>query len=541
MKKMKRIILAMVVTLAALLLAGCGNGLGRGGGVAGAGGFEFTGYPMYAPGESVSFFTFVSFGMDGTVETWEDSPFFQMLREAIGVDVDWQFPVAGAVDQQAMLDLMIMSGDLPDVIFSHRIMPDAERLLNEGVFRDLTPFIEDYAPNYFAFLQEKPVRDRAMKTDDGRYFAFGFFREEGSWADSFQGPLVRQDWLDELGLPTPTTVSDWDNTLRAFHENYDATFATAWGRFNGTGFIAGAFGAHGGANFRLFIDPRTNTVQLANVQPEWRDFMAHMNGWWNEGLINQDLIAVDDAAMRTMTLNDQVGLTSAPISALALWTQDAEEIGSPADWRAIPWPTGDDGTLVAVFGGPGVAMDAAGITSNVSDDRMELVMRVLDFGYSREGFLQWNFGTEGYTWNMVDGTPTFSDVVHNQPDGIHHAMLRFSGTVWGAPSIQSSEVLRQRHPARSMDAQDIWFFPNPELASNWVYPPRGMALSAEEAERAAQIQGALSTFVNETTVRFLTGADSLDNFDSFVAQVEAMDLAELLALHQAAYERFLAR
>ena len=226
-----------------MLLAACGQSGNNGS--AGSVDFTFAGYPMYAPGTTVTVYVANTMGMHHSFANAEESPFFIGLNEALGVDIQWMHPVAGAGDELTEMNLMIASGDLPDVIINHQIMPDAERLIDEGVFRDLTPFIQEHAPYYHAVLLADPVRHNAMRTDTGRYFGFGFFREDGGWNDTFQGPLVRQDWLNELGLPMPTTISDWDTTLRAFNEAHGATLVLPWGRFNTTGFVAGAFGAHG--------------------------------------------------------------------------------------------------------------------------------------------------------------------------------------------------------------------------------------------------------------------------------------------------------
>ena len=41
-----------------------------------------------------------------------------------------------------------------------------------------------------------------VKTDDGRYFGFPFIRGD-VYLQTYIGPIVRQDWLDELGLEAP--------------------------------------------------------------------------------------------------------------------------------------------------------------------------------------------------------------------------------------------------------------------------------------------------------------------------------------------------
>ena len=505
-----------------------------------AGDSWFNGYPMDVPGFSMSIYAANSFGMHASLATWEDSPFLTGLNEHVGLDIEWLHPPAGAGDEQTELQMMIVSGNLPDVIVTHQIMPDADRLIEEGVFQDLAPYIQQWAPNYYAVLQADPVRHAAMKTDAGRYHGFGFFREAGGWNDSFQGPLVREDWLEALNLPVPKTISDWDNTLRAFKDEYNATLITHWNRFQTAGFVAGAFGAYASTAYRLYLDPRTDTIELAQVQPEWKDYIEHMNMWWSEGLINQDLMTLDDVAVRGMMLNDESGLSFSAMSQITNWTLDAIEHDTGARWIGIPTPTADDGSISMVFGGPGITGYTAGITNSVGEDRMEVVMRMLDYAYSPEGNLYWNFGTEGVSWNMVNGVPTFSDLLYDDPNGISEAMQWWSGTVWGGPAIQATAIIVTRNLPVAVEANDTWFYSFPELAQKFTLP-RGMSLNAAEASRAGELEGAIQTYVTEMAASYLIGNESTSNFDDFVENVERMGLQELLSLYQAAYERFRSR
>jgi putative aldouronate transport system substrate-binding protein len=165
---------------------------------------------------------------------------------------------------------------------------------------------------------------------------------------------------------------------------------------------------------------------------------------------------------------------------------------------------------------------------------------MLDFAYTADGFMYWNFGKEGVSWNWEDGRPIFSDLLHNDPNGIHGAMEMYVGSVWNGPTIQATEVLVQRNRPQSIEANNTWFYNNRAFSEFWVRP-RGMALSAEESGRAEIIEGPLATYVNEMSIRFFTGAEPIDNYDDFVATMYSMGLEELLSLYQAAYERWLAR
>jgi len=534
--KRKISIILAVLLVATLFVSACGEGGGR----SGSGAINFTGYPMDAENVKVSFWLWGGPQLHSSIASWEDSPFHSGLNEHVGVDIEWRFPPAGASDEAQEFNLIILSGDLPDIMFSDRIMRDAERLIDENVFRDLTDNIQGYAPNYYEFLQQRPARDRAFKTDSGRYFGFGFFREDDGWNDTFQGPLVRKDWLDELGLSLPVTVSDWDRTLRAFNDAYGAVFTAPQGRFNPSGNIAGAFGAWGGTHMRIFVDRTDGQVKVAQALPGWKNYAEQMAIWWRDGLIDQDLFSNDDAIVRAKALNNETGLAYSSMGQLSGWINDAISEDTGSNWIGLDYPRGNDGSKTFVFGGPGIGSTSASITTKVEDNRLEVVMRLLDFAYSPEGFMYWNYGTEGVSWNTVNGSPIYSDLLHNDPDGIHGAMEKFVGSVWNGPTIQATQVLVQRNQPAAIEANNTWFYANEAIAQDFPLP-RGMALSADEMSRAEPLEGPIRTYIEENTVQFLTGLKPISDFDNFVSEIERMGLAELLAIYQAAYERWLGR
>ena len=48
---------------------------------------------------------------------------------------------------------------------------------------------------------------------------------------------------------------------------------------------------------------------------------------------------------------------------------------------------------------------------------MKLCLQMLDYAYTQEGFLFWNYGVEGESWVMGDdGIPKFTDLVNNDQD-----------------------------------------------------------------------------------------------------------------------------
>ena len=49
----------------------------------------------------------------------------------------------------------------------------------------------------------------------------------------------------------------------------------------------------------------------------------------------------------------------------------------------------------------------------------------------------------------------------------------------------------------------------------------------------------IETYTNEMVDKFIMGVEPLDKFDDYVKQVENMGLADVLAVYQAAYDRYM--
>jgi len=497
----------------------------------------FTGYPMDRKDITISWAMYEGYQVNPSFAKADDSPFHSILKDKLGVNIDWiTVPVGG--DGTQAFNMMIASGDWPDVFFKGDIVKDAARYIDEGVVRDLTPYIREHSPAYFAWLQTSSDYDKSMKTDAGQYFGYGFFREAGGWNDTYQGPLVRRDWLNEQGLPLPKTIGDWDVTLQSFKDNYGAVLSFANSRINSAG-ICGAFGAYGGWQFRPYIDGG-KVIKLANSQSEWGDYLAKMNEWWRNGLLDQDFLTVDDTMARSNALNGKMGVSFSSMGQLSNWDSDAEAAGEGADWVGLQYPTGDDGTLSCVFGGLGIGNMAALITTKCSDEKLEIVMRAMDYAYTDEGNLYWNFGEQGLSWDYdADGNPMYLPIVTEDPDGLNNAIDKYGGSTWSGNCIQATLLLYLKNKPKAIEANDLWFYPNIPVTTMWL--PSGVAFSADESNLIADIRTSMDTYIQEMAIKFINGEESLGDFDKYVTNLENMRLQELLGIYQSAYDRYQAR
>ncbi len=472
--------------------------------------------------------------------SYTESPFHTGLAENTGIEVEWVFPTTGTDATQAF-NLMLNSGELPDIIINNNLGKDAEQYIDEGIIRDLTEILPQKAPNYWKYLQSNSYNNKSVKTDNGKYYGFVGFRES-QWNAVYIGPVVRKDWLEECGLEVPVTIADFDKVIRTFNDKYGAKFAFSIVSTKMNVGLAGSFGTRGSfaiEDNELFYLDDNQKVQCSMATTNWKNYMSQLNQWYKEGLIDTDTLTIDDAGMRTKVLNNKVGIAITSMGQMTNWLADATNEGSTANWEGIPYPVLNAGdTVMYTQMDDTVRPLAAAITTSCDEDKVDIALKWLDYFYSEEGIRYTNFGTEGETYTMVDGVPTYTDLILKDPEGASAALDKYACAQWGSIGIQAEQLVRQKNNPTAVTAVDTWL-QNQETEKH-IYPS-GVIKTAEESNEAASITAALQTYIQEMSLKFVTGEESLDNFDKFLADLDNMGLQKLLTIQQAAYDRFLQR
>lgn len=476
-----------------------------------------------------------------------ESPFHMGLMDKLGVNIEWMFPTTGADGGTFTSTLLADPDNLPDIMSCY-FMDNANQYLEDEIIWDLTDYIQTYAPDYYAWLQTNPAYDRAMKTDNGQYYAFGFFREDGGWNDTYLGPVVRKDWLDECGLEIPTTISEFENVIRVFHDTYGATFDAAYSRFWTEG-VAGAFGAYGNADAGYGWYVKDGKVGLGQAEPEWRDYVSWQNKLWEEGLIDQDILTEDDTTIKNKIHNDKCGIAITSMGQLNNWNKERVSDGKEEVWIGIPYPKSNDGTISSVFGGFGIGSNTSVITKSADEETMKLCLEMLNYAYTDEGFLYWNYGDEGVSWEYnADHVPEFTSLITDDQDS--DPMTKYAGLTYFGPGIQATNLLYMKNSQTACDADSTWFYvwpddneKNLEVTGGWRWPV-GITFTTAEADELDEISQNIPIYVNENFAAFLTGAKDIDDdtvWRQYLDDLETYHLSRILEIRQACYDRYQAR
>ncbi len=403
------------------------------------------------------------------VKNTADSAVYHALMAETGVDVTFIHPPQGEHRERF---LSLLSGEtLPDII-THDFISDypggVEKALGDGVILPLNNLIESSCPYLKQYLDENPALKDMISTEDGRIFCFPSVQMERG-IRTYMGPYIRKDYLDALGLEAPVTVDDWYDVMTAFKDELGVTpLAFYGGKIFDTDFLIGAYGI----SWDFYIED--GTVKFGPLEDGFSDFVSQFKKWYDSGLISPGVFTDSHRAYSAKALRGGIGIYVDYISSISVYT---EALGD-ARFLPLSYPvlTADEtafsGHIAPVF----VPYSSCYLSRDNKDP--EATARLLDYAYSPEGGLLFNFGVEGESYELVSGVPFYTESMLCDPDGFSNAVKRYLAS--GAFIRDASQFEQMLVLDCQREAVDIW---SQTQADAHALP--SLVLDAEQSEIAA--------------------------------------------------------
>lgn len=487
--------------------------------------------PLTTEEVTFEYFTTLNPQITGYMSDLSENLYYQTAAEMTGVNID--FVLASPDTQTENFQLMIAGGDYTDIIGSEgaNYTGGVELAVQDDVYVNLLDY-EEYAPHYFDLIRREEYDYASLLTDSGYMAGFAIVYTENQPLN--QGYMIRQDWLDEQGLETPTTYDQWYDVLCSFRDNYGCTPLALTG-FNLSGLSAG-FGVYGDVSAMsvpVYVDD--GTVTFAWTQDSFRDYIQLMHDWFEDGLVDADEL-LNNAPFpdEDKIVTDKRGIWKVERDNMVYYADLAQD----SDFRAvaIPYPSMNEGEtthfkeLTGNLGTP-----ALYVTTDCED--IPLLIQWLDFRYSKEGATLANYGTEGYTFEYdADGNPAFTDVITNNEQGMTCSLAMNVYTLWRCECLYDAYRMNSTFTDDQRAAPDIW-----ATNSDDVCTLPKVSLTADEGERASSIYSDVYTYAAEHISKFITGDEDMSTYGAFADTLAGMQVDELTAIYQAAYDRYMSR
>jgi len=502
------------------------------------------------------------FGMAGGADNKGTTWLTQEVEKRFNVSIKWNGLHQDDTPEQ--VDVMIASGETPDVFYIHK---DFMMLYRNGLTRSIPEdLVVKYAPNYTkTFKADDPLGWLMFRNPDNKStfltllasrkwldatFSYVAFREQ--WAKKAGMALPNYDQLkvplDNLGLtkkpvhisyfyPENVTLEWFEKLLEAFRDgDYDGNgkndtipWAACKEWYWSWNPIMGAFGVARGYNVNV-----GGELYEWCIAPQYKEFLKAMARWWKKGLIDKEFPTL---TWDKWDEKNVAGLTGACVSHFAYQAQwggspngmvKESEVGTGAEVVTVRPPVGPTG----LQGSP-VYVATNGLRSGeyfgrkVDDAKLARVLQILDWLFYGD-VEQWvwvTYGKPGVHSDWV-GEPYKSQINRRPKDQI--GGRQWWGSEW--PSIGLAKHVPMMY---SKEMADFW--------QNYIMGPKGEALAIRPyrydilsetglADVNVKYGASLNTFVDEFFYKAVTGQVDIDAaWDNYVKEWKNMGGDKVLA------------
>lgn len=154
-------------------------------------------------------------GRYGSGEDINNNPMVNLAVEKLGIKMETTLLGGDAGNYDTKLRLALTgSEDLPDVfpVYGTQMIAD---MIESGRAKDITNDIERYMPERLKEIYQQFPETYYPLTKDGKIYGIACCPAltEG------QVMIIRQDWLDNLGLKAPTNMDEFESVIKAFTED----------------------------------------------------------------------------------------------------------------------------------------------------------------------------------------------------------------------------------------------------------------------------------------------------------------------------------
>ncbi len=228
-----------------------------------------------------------------------DKPVYKKVTELTNITLKNE--ASNVQDGDEAFNLMLSSG-IPDMVNSG--IQRLNEIALQGALLPLQDLVAEHAPHLQSYLDENPDVRKAITAPDGNIYAISNVAD----GNAAHGYFIRQDWLEKLGLETPTNADELYTVLKAFRENDP----------NGNGqkdeipyFARNVLYLKTGT-FRLwdahwdFHVNEEGKVEYGPYQPQYKDALVNITKWYAEGLIDPEIFT-RGAQARDYALGNNIG------------------------------------------------------------------------------------------------------------------------------------------------------------------------------------------------------------------------------------------
>lgn len=462
----------------------------------------------------------------------QDVAVFRLLAERTNIHLAFTLTTVETANEK--FQLLFAADDLPDIITD--AMAYYTGSIDDAVSEDA--FLYEYSgdleamPNYSAVLSEYVEAKKTITSSDtGAMVAFPeIYKDVGD----VSGYMIRKDYLDATGLDVPQTYDELHELLTVIYSETGSSMEL--GASGGDGLLGAGFGINvnldDGDLDSWYIED--GQVKLGILQDAFYDYLEMVTQWYSEKIIYADFVNTDRGDLSGL-FSGQFSITVKPPEIVEVANQ---VIGT--EMVAMPMPRQNAGDELHICGAASSCLmdpDTWSINANVEDP--SLILRLIDYMYSDEGFYLMNYGEEGVSYTMENGEPVFTDMVVANPDGLdyaHAAYLYATSNRSRLPFLSDYARCFAEYTPAQWDAIEV-YSNDCDHAGDY---PKGAIMSTQQRSQYNTVAADICTYISEHVLQFIYGQKAMSEWSEFVDTLYSMGIETAIEAKQAAYDDYLA-
>jgi len=463
---------------------------------------------MWLPGNGA-----VSGFEEGATEN--DNRFINAIREKTGYK-NLEVLIMPATDPESTMNLMLSSGDYPDVIYVNGLRAFFLRYQTEGLWAPVDEAIAAYGPEI-----TKLVTDEAWATvqgEDGKHYGI-----PNPLHTSYNGHLLgggilyRKDIFDQLGREVPKTTEEFYELLKAVQEAYPDMIPYSYVGNTGGALVNPYFRSVFGmwTPYRVADD---GTLESTN-RLYMKDFVAYMNRLYKENLLDPEFLYQTGNNLNEKIINGKVFAWDGGVWDKII-RQTWESTGFEGQQAFFPPLEGIDGNTGGPMPFPVANCYMFPKTTKYMNEVVDLINTFLS-DKELETFV--NFGIEGehYTVNAEGALepkyPAYENIIYK----IYYR-LWFKPDVWWNNAVLGDFV-------PEIKLYDEAYPEGPTLVNIFQYAPTNQA--------QLDYDTAVNDILHEYVAKIIVGDLSVDAVDEMFQKMDESGLKEIEAAAAAWYEK----
>lgn len=470
--------------------------------------------------------------------------FWQDLYEATNVNVE--FISLPADDTMNTLNAMFMSNQEGDAILSHFIKDaDYAQMTANGLLQPLNEYINnvDLMPNFNErVLGESAATLGTITSPDGNIYSLPSYTPD--LGGLLESPLyINKVWLDNLGLPVPTTMEELETVLIAFRDNdcngngVEDEIPLLLQQGNSYSHFEAFMGLYGiatkdGTN-ENYVYLEDGTVVFAPTSQAYKDCIIQLNDWYEKELIWQEAFTSNTDTWVAKISSETPCIGVIPMQNMVGYSDEYVPLA----------PVAVEGYETSWYMHPGVAGVKTRFAVTRSCENVDVLMAWIDLFYSYENSVRIKYGEESDgRYSIVDGavvdngldSATLTELKETAPRLLSDILSNLPIALT-ASDYAEGRLVKSGSSLNTQAAYDVYEqYLNDEI---WPRP----YFSAEVSTRLGELRTDIFSLVNQKKADWITGNGDIEaEWDAYCESLKKMGVDELVKLMQDAYDNYLA-